>query len=390
MHHCFHSTAFVAMLLLCSCDNSAKFAQPGDHVQVDFTCRLADGSLVETTRAQVAGDETAAKSTIFATRDTYRPFRFQVAEKPDGLAFQPFDPLEQKIAILVARQIGRVPLGRTTSMPLPSTQIEHYPAKDRFVAMAMHFTLPRTRELPVQEFEVLYGAAPREIGAEVGKGTDNPGVVRAINDQEITVYYSSPKKSRIDFAWGSGFIQEQDAENFEVTMDVQPGQLVQRVGGLPGRIASVDKDTFTIDFAQLFAGETLHCEVMAQKIDPEQKAERPAMAWVEDYDQGLRLARQQGKPMVLFLYAKECPYCREMEHKTFPDPALDPIRGRFVWVKIDSKQREQYADKFGQQGYPLTLVLNGVGGEIERFSGRQHIATLAYRLDRILAKGGKG
>jgi cobalamin biosynthesis Co2+ chelatase CbiK len=59
-------------------------------------------------------------------------------------------------------------------------------------------------------------------------------------------------------------------------------------------------------------------------------------------------------------------------------------------VKIDSKQNDHYANKFDQQGYPLTLVLNGVGGEIERFSGRQHVATLAYKLDQILAKGRKG
>jgi len=388
----FRSNTFVALhlLLLCSCDTATKLAQPGDHIQADFICRLADGGLVETTRAQVAGDETIAKSTIFALRDTYRPFRFQVSEKPESVSFMPFDPLEQKIATLIARQIGQVPLEQTTPMQLPSTQIEAYPAKDRFVEMAMHFTLPRTREISVREFDALYGTAPREIGAEVGKGSDNPGVVRAVNDQEITVYYSCPKKSKIDFAWGSGFLQEKDAENFEVTMDVRPGQLVQRVGGLPGRIASVDKDTFTIDFAQLFAGETLNCEVTANKIDPEQKAERPAIAWVEDYDQGLQLARQQGKPVLLFLYSKDCPYCQEMANRIFPDPALDPIKGKFIWVKIDSKQHEQYADKFEQQGYPLTLVLNGVGGEIERFSGRQHIATLAYKLDRILAKGRKG
>lgn len=388
----FRSSAFIALhlFLLCSCDTATKLAQPGDHIQADFTCRLADGSLVETTRAQVAGDETIAKSTIFALRDNYRPFRFQVSKKPESVAFMPFDPLEQKIATLIARQIGKLPLGQTTPMQLPSTQIENYPAKDRFVAMAMHFTLPRTREISVGEFDALYGSVPRDIGTQVGKGSDNPGVIRAVNDQEITIYYSCPKKSKIDFAWGSGFIREKDAENFEVTMDVQKGQLVQRVGGLPGRITSVDKDAFTIDFAQLFAGETLNCEVTARQIDPDKKTKRPAITWIEDYDQGLKLGRQQGKPVLLFLYSKECPYCREMANRIFPDPSLDPIRDKFIWVKIDSKQNDHYADKFDQQGYPLTLILNGLGGEIERFSGRQHIATLAYKLDQFLAKGGKG
>lgn len=388
--HPAHALFPLMLLLLCGCSEPPRFAKPGDRVETDYSCRLADGGLVETTLAHVAGNDTLARSPIFSLRDSYRPFAFQVPEQPGGLHDKPYDPLEQKIGTAIANRIDRLPLDRTTPLQLPSTLIENFPPHDRYLRMATHFTLPRMREMPVQEFEARYDRTPRTTGIRVGEDSDYPGVVRGVNDEIVTIYYSVRSGTQLSLAWGSGVVRERDADNFEVTVDVRPGQLVPRIGGLPGRVSSVEKDQFVIDFAQSFAGETLFCEVTARPHVPDKQAKPSPVAWVENLDQGLERARQQGKPALLFLYADECPDCERMLSKIFPDPALDRWREQFVWIRINGKQHPEYADRFGQQGYPLILALNGVGGELDRLAGAHDLPTLAYRLDQVLAKRTKG
>ena len=173
-------------------------------------------------------------------------------------------------------------------------------------------------------------------------------------------------------------------------MEVRPGQLVQRVGGLPGRITSVDKDQFTIDFGQTFAGETLSCEVVAHQNISDQSSKQPAAGWIEDYQQGLSQARRQNKQVVLLLIDDTCPACAIMEKKIQLDPSLQTLRDRFVLVKSNIKQQEELAKRFGHRGHPTTLILDSLGNELERMSGEQHIATIAYKLDQVLNKGKKG
>jgi hypothetical protein len=393
MKYRFYTSAIAVLLpfALCGCANVHPTARPGSQVQADFTCRLGDGSLVETTLAKVAGDVTASRSPIFALRDRYRPLKFKVPEEPGSLQAQPFDPLEQKIVFAIANRITELPLGQTTLLELQSTPIEKFPLADRYVEMAKKFTLPRVKEVPIQEFESLYGsAAAFAIGSIISAKSRFPGVIREKGTEKITIYFSVREGTKIPTVAGEAAVRVLNDEKFEASMDIHEGQLIQQIGGLPGRVTAVDDKKFVIDFGQTFAGETLFCKVSARTDDPGLAKEQSAIEWIEDFDEGLKLARQQGKPVVLFLYSDECPYCQQMENIVFPDPSLEQFRNSFVWLKIISKKQTEFGERFKQQGYPLTLVLNGVGGEQERFSGLQHVTTLAYKLDHILSPKKKG
>jgi len=378
------------LLLLGSCSTTTHHARPGDPLLADYTCRLADGSLVETTIARIAGDDSAVKSPLFSLRDRYLPIKFTVTDTPEQIQGKPFDPLEQKISLAIAERAKQIPLEQTTRMELPNRQIDNIPPGDRFLKMAAKLTQPRTREMPLKEFEVRYGSITPVKGSVVGKDTDFPGIIRAISDDSVTLYFSARQGAKMPMALGTASVRAVDKDNFEATMDVHEGQLIPRIGGLPGRVTAIDEQEVTVDFGQSFAGETLYCEVTARPFDPAQAAKPVPIDWIEDFDKGLALARQQGKPVVLFLYSDGCPYCHQMENKVFPDPSLEQFRSSFVWLKINSEKQTEYGERFKQQGYPLTLVLDGVGGEQERFSGLQHVTTLAYKLDHILSPKKKG
>jgi len=389
MNNCFYAIVIAVLLPIADSGyaNTPPLAKPGDQVQVDFTCRLGDGGLVETTLAKVAGNDNAKRSPIFVLRDSYRPLYFVIPETKSFLQSQPFDPLEQKIVHAIANKITEFPLGQTTSLELHSTPIENFPSIDRYVEMAMKFTLPRTQVLPIQEFESRYGLATNfAIGAVINDKSPFPGVIRDKDGEKITIFLSVREGATIPTVAGEAVVRELNDEKFQASMDVHEGQLIKQIGGLPGRVTAVDDKNFVIDFGQSYAGETLYCEALAQLDDPGKTQKQSTISWVEDYNIGLTLAGKQQKPAVLFLYGEGCTDCHEMTDKIFLDPSLQSVRDSFVWLKINAEKFPEVASKFGQKGPSLTLVLSADGSELEKLSGLQHITTLAYKLDTILAK----
>lgn len=388
--HILHTFATLLLLASAGCTQPERPLQPGNKVAVDYTCRLANGSLVETTRAHLAGNETLAKSVLFSLRDDYSPFIIQAPEQPKPLPILPFDPLEQKIIKAIINRMKELRLGQTNTLHLASEEVKDFEPRERFVSMARHFTMERMVEMKMDDFMANYANTPRTMGTKVDEGTAYPGVIRGVNDTTITIYYSAVPGATTPSILGPAPLKELDADHFEVNIPVQPGQLVQRVGGLPGRITSVDKDMFTIDFGQTFAGETLSCEAEVQLADTEQLSKHPAVKWMEDYQQGLSQARRQNKQVLLLLTGNDCPDCKNMEKKLLLDPSLRDQRERFILVKVNGNQQKQLAERFGRKDYPLTLVLDGMGKELARMSGKQHIATLAYTLEQARNKGKKG
>lgn len=384
-----YSLAPLLLLGLTSCTQPEQPVHPGDKVMVDYTCRLNDGSLVETTRASLAGNKTLARSPFFSLRGDYSPFIVQVPEQPKIFPMAPYDPLEQKIIKAIVNRTNEFQLNQTVFMHLASEEVKDFAPVDRFVTMAKHFPLERMVEMKVDDFMTRYGNTPRAIGTKVDEGADYPGVIRGINDTAVTIYYSAGPGATVPSVMGPAPVRELDADNFEVNIPVQPGQLVQRVGGLPGKISSVDKDLFTIDFGQTFAGETLNCEVTMHPVVPEHSGNTSQVHWIDDYQQGLSQARRQNKLVLLLLTGNDCPDCGAMEKTLLTSPSLREQRDRYILVKIKGNQQDKFFERFGRQSYPLTLALDGMGNELMHMSGVQHIATIAYRLDQMLSKSNK-
>jgi thiol:disulfide interchange protein DsbD len=80
----------------------------------------------------------------------------------------------------------------------------------------------------------------------------------------------------------------------------------------------------------------------------------------------LEQARKDHKPVLIDFSANWCLPCKEMEMKTFPDPAVREALGNWVLLKADLTQYssgpvEALKKTYGIQGVP-TLVFIGTDG----------------------------
>jgi len=94
--------------------------------------------------------------------------------------------------------------------------------------------------------------------------------------------------------------------------------------------------------------------------------------WIEhDYEAAQAKAKAESKMVLIDTFTDWCAQCRELDEKTWPDPAVvDWIRNNAIAVRIDTeKVRPDLAKPLGIVAYPTIILLTPDGKEVRRLNG---------------------
>ena len=88
------------------------------------------------------------------------------------------------------------------------------------------------------------------------------------------------------------------------------------------------------------------------------------------YDEGMRLARNQGKKTFLHFRTDWCRYCTQMDKETFSNPfVIKFLSDHFVAVKVDGDREQAVGKDYKVKGYPDNRFLDGKGEEVYGLPG---------------------
>ncbi len=94
------------------------------------------------------------------------------------------------------------------------------------------------------------------------------------------------------------------------------------------------------------------------------------LKWYTDINPALQEAQKTNKQVFIDFYADWCPYCKELDKNTFPDPKVSAILAqKYVLVKINTDQNPALASQYQVYGLPTMVILNSNGQEIKRITG---------------------
>jgi thiol:disulfide interchange protein DsbD len=113
-----------------------------------------------------------------------------------------------------------------------------------------------------------------------------------------------------------------------------------------------------------------------------------AFTWLHSEEEALRLAKAEGRPVILDFWADWCTACKELDRTAWSDARVREAASRFVAVKVDgtdgSDAFQQVSQKYGVLGMPAVIFIDPQGREVpDRVTGAIDASAMIDRLRAV-------
>ncbi len=84
------------------------------------------------------------------------------------------------------------------------------------------------------------------------------------------------------------------------------------------------------------------------------------ITWNRNYRQALEKARNEGRPLMIYFTAVNCPHCNKLDDGAFSDPEVSEKSNKFVTVLVQemARESEEVMDQYKVRSYPTVLFVN--------------------------------
>ena len=118
---------------------------------------------------------------------------------------------------------------------------------------------------------------------------------------------------------------------------------------------------------------------------PAAKATVPSVVWHDWSEAAFAQARREHRYVLLDLQAVWCHWCHVMDHETYADPAVATlIATHYIALKADQDANPDLSNRYGDWGWPATIVFAPDGSEIVKRRGFIAPANMASLLQAIV------
>ncbi|MGH1353177.1 MAG: DUF255 domain-containing protein [Methyloligellaceae bacterium] len=109
------------------------------------------------------------------------------------------------------------------------------------------------------------------------------------------------------------------------------------------------------------------------------------LKWRDWNDTAFRDAKAQKKYVILDLEAVWCHWCHFMEERTYSHPeVIKYLKQGYITVRADQDAHPDLASRYGDWGWPATIIFDGDGNEVAKFRGFIRPSLMIAYLSTIL------
>lgn len=96
-----------------------------------------------------------------------------------------------------------------------------------------------------------------------------------------------------------------------------------------------------------------------------------AIDFVHDYKQGMAMAKEQGKPIMLVFEADWCGACQELKKNVFADKSVGEASKRLVNISVNVDKDKESPGEYKVRYIPAVFFLNPSGSSAMPYQGPQ-------------------
>ena len=107
------------------------------------------------------------------------------------------------------------------------------------------------------------------------------------------------------------------------------------------------------------------------------------VSWVADLNEGLRLAKETGKPVMLYFSADWCAPCVELKKHVFSDRKVAEASRRLVNIYVDVDRNHDAVADYRVRGIPAIFFLNPGGEIVGRYLGDRTPSSFVKQMNAV-------
>lgn len=249
----------LAIVAGCAGSDSSRLIKAGDPVRIAYTCYDGSGALAATNVREEAENLGIRKGPLFVSPREFLPLQLTAGARPEAKD----GGVDDGLAAGLARAVVGMREAGTMSIELAAGPLEGLSEGDRFLKMATVRKRAKELRLGREEYLLRTGREP-EKGRRFVLDPSLPGVIGEVTDKEVVIRFPLPEGGVVQTPFGPGTVRD-GGEQWEIVIDVRVGRVV-RSGPLAGRISEANERFFTIDYGYPFGGESLRCDVKAERV----------------------------------------------------------------------------------------------------------------------------
>jgi thiol:disulfide interchange protein DsbD len=117
-----------------------------------------------------------------------------------------------------------------------------------------------------------------------------------------------------------------------------------------------------------------------------EETQAASIDWVKNYAEGLRLARETGKPAMLYFTADWCAPCVELKKYVFTDSRVVAVSKRLINIYVDVDSDYETLSAYKVRGIPAIFFLNPQGETITQFTGDRSAGSFVKHMTAVADK----
>ena len=344
---------------------STEVARSGDLVKINYTVTLEDGTLVATTREKTARDQAVKKVTWY--------------REPTGFFPQEVVAGKQEIMPGLGEALVGMRSGEQKRIVLQPDKAFGMPDARKLQKLPCSQTFQKTIRMPADEYVKRFSTFP-VLDKEVELVPYFKSRVTEVTERDVALEFQVADGASFNDSFGTVNVATNN-NWITTTLKPQVGAPFPLKEGL-GVITSTDGVTITVDSNHPLAGKTIVLELEALSVAV--ASQSTSIDWIDDHDAGLARAKQEGKPVFLILHADWCSWCKKTFSETFPDPRIAAYNDRFVWVRVNSDKEQKYKKLYGQDGFPMMVLLAADGSVLKKIDGYRDARSLQEEIKAVL------
>ena len=237
--------------------------------------------------------------------------------------------------------------------------------------------MPKTIRMQPEDYVKSFHAFPI-VGKEVGITPYFKARVVEVGENFASLECQAKSGERFEESFGT---TEVKVEGETISMNLTP-----RIGapfefqGHAGMIVSSSENRFMVDFNNPLAGKPVVLDLQVVSVSKASDLNAIQIEWLDNHEEGLALAKKTGKPAVVLLYADWCSFCKKLFTETLQDPRMRALKDRFVWIRVNSDVNSSYKQMYGQDGFPMIVLLDPDGKVIHKIQGFKDALALRAEL----------